>query len=171
MQGLVEKRNEINKNMLLDDEDRVKELAKLSLDFDGHEAKIEDLGLVFQYSPPSKVYGYDSINLKQNGDNISVSIDNADEYIDLILKFVLKDGIIKQIKSFKNGFDSVFPMDSLKCFEPNELQLLLSGDQAPNWTYDDIIKYTEPKLGYSKERYVFFVRITIIFQEFNYYFF
>ncbi len=40
--------------------------------------------------------------------NISVSIDYADEYIDLILKFVLKDGIIKQIKSFKNGFDSVF---------------------------------------------------------------
>jgi E3 ubiquitin-protein ligase HECTD1 len=169
MKGLVEKRNEINKNMLLDDEDRVKELAKLSLDFDGHEAKIEDLGLVFQYSPPSKVYGYDAINLKQNGDNISVSIDNADEYIDLILKFVLKDGIIKQIKSFKNGFDSVFPMDSLKCFEPNELQLLLSGDQAPNWTYDDIIKYTEPKLGYSKDRYVFFFCI-LSFIEYYYFF-
>jgi hypothetical protein len=53
--------------MLLDDEDRVEELAKLSLDFDGHEAKIEDLGLVFQYRPPSKVYGYDAINLKRNG--------------------------------------------------------------------------------------------------------
>ncbi len=46
-------------------------------------------------------------------------------------------------------------MDSLKCFEPYELQLLLSGDQAPSWTYEEIINYTEPKLGYTKERYFF----------------
>jgi hypothetical protein len=37
------------------------------------------------------------MNLKQNGDNISVTIDNAEEYIDSILKYVLKDGIYKQI--------------------------------------------------------------------------
>lgn len=43
-------------------------------------------------------------------------------------------------------------MDSLKCFEPNELQLLLSGDQTPSWTYDEVINFTEPKLGYTKER-------------------
>jgi E3 ubiquitin-protein ligase HECTD1 len=53
---------------------------------------------------------------------------------------------------FSDGFDSVFSMDSLKCFEPYEFQLLLSGDQAPSWTYEDIMNYTEPKLGYSKDR-------------------
>ena len=53
-----------------------------------------------------------------------------------------------------DGFDSVFSMDSLKSFEPIELQLLMSGDQAPNWTYDEIINFTEPKLGYTKDRLV-----------------
>ena len=157
---ICEKRNEINGNILLDQETKLKMITELSLDFDGNEVKIEDLGLVFQYSPPSRVYGYDAINLKPNGDNISVTVDNAKEYIELMLKFVLKDGIYKQIKSFKNGFDSVFSMDSLKCFEPNEFQLLLSGDQAPKWTHEDVIKYTEPKLGYSKERFVLFLRNT-----------
>jgi len=42
-------------------------------------------------------------------------------------------------------------MNSLKCFEPKELQLLISGEQAPNWTYEEIMNYTEPKLGYTKE--------------------
>ena len=42
-------------------------------------------------------------------------------------------------------------MDSLKCFEPNELQLLLSGDQTPAWNLEDIMNHTEPKLGYTKE--------------------
>ena len=157
MQILCDKRNEINKNASLDEETKLKMISNLCLDYDGNEVKIEDLGLVFQYSPPSKVYGYDSVNLKANGENKNVTIFNADEYIQLVMKFVLKDGIIKQIKSFKNGFDSVFSMDSLKCFEPNEFQLLLSGDQAPKWTHDDIIKYTEPKLGYSKERFVSFL--------------
>ena len=30
-------------------------------------------------------------------------------------------------------------------------QTLLSGEQYPEWTRDDIINYTEPKLGYTKD--------------------
>jgi E3 ubiquitin-protein ligase HECTD1 len=81
-----------------------------------------------------------------------VNKSNVEEYVDLMSRFLLRDGIQKQIEAFKQGFDSVFSMDSLKCFEPDEFQLLLSGDQAPSWTYDEIINYTEPKLGYTKER-------------------
>lgn len=92
-------------------------------------------------------------------------------------RFLLKDGIQRQFKAFKgkliskrtkniqkigsiltcstyylDGFDSVFNMESLKCFEPYEFQLLLSGDQAPSWTHDEIMNFTEPKLGYTKDR-------------------
>ena len=103
-----------------------------------------------------------------------MTIENLEEYVDLMSKFLLKDGIEKQMESFKSkhfwplflsllrladllhlatdDVDSVFSIDSLKCFEPSELQLLISGDQAPKWTYEEIIKYTEPKLGYTKDR-------------------
>jgi E3 ubiquitin-protein ligase HECTD1 len=84
-----------------------------------------------------------------------VTKENVEEYLNLMCKFILEEGIQRQLQAFKDGFDSVFYMDSLKCFEPYELQLLLSGDQAPTWTYDEIINYTEPKLGYTKERYFY----------------
>ena len=50
------------------------------------------------------------------------------------------------------GFNKVFPMEKLFPFSPSELQMILCGDQAPEWTRDDILNYTEPKLGYGKER-------------------
>lgn len=42
-------------------------------------------------------------------------------------------------------------MEKLCVFSPEELQLLLSGEQLPQWTRDDILIYTEPKYGYSRE--------------------
>ncbi len=29
--------------------------------------------------------------------------------------------------------------------------MLVSGDQSPVWTAEDLLQYTEPKLGYTKE--------------------
>lgn len=51
-----------------------------------------------------------------------------------------------------DGFNGVFPMEKLHTFSPNELVTLLCGDQYPNWTREDILNYTEPKQGYTKER-------------------
>ncbi len=42
-------------------------------------------------------------------------------------------------------------MEKLHAFSPREIQLMLSGEQAPKWTRDDLISYTEPKFGYTKE--------------------
>ncbi len=81
-----------------------------------------------------------------------VTSHNVDEYIRLVSQFMLNDGVRRQLQAFKDGFDTVFPMDSLRCFEPFELQLLLSGDQAPSWTYEEVVNFTEPKLGYTKDR-------------------
>lgn len=52
------------------------------------------------------------------------------------------------------GFDQVFPMEKLFLFSATELQMILCGDQSPQWTKDDIVNYTEPKLGYTRERFV-----------------
>ena len=44
-------------------------------------------------------------------------------------------------------------MERLQTFSPYELQLLLCGEQAPSWSRDDILNYTEPKYGYNRDRY------------------
>jgi E3 ubiquitin-protein ligase HECTD1 len=43
-------------------------------------------------------------------------------------------------------------MDKLRSFSAYELQLLLCGEQTPNWSREDILNYTEPKFGYTRER-------------------
>ena len=42
-------------------------------------------------------------------------------------------------------------MEKLCPFTPDELQLMLSGEQVPQWTREDIMNYTEPKFGYTRE--------------------
>ena len=55
---------------------------------------------------------------------------------------------------FADGFDEVFPIEKLHSFSPSELQTMMCGDQAPMWTRDDVLNYTDPKLGYTRERWV-----------------
>lgn len=50
------------------------------------------------------------------------------------------------------GFNRVFPMEKLSSFSPKEVQMILCGNQSPSWNADDIINYTEPKLGYTRDR-------------------
>ncbi len=56
---------------------------------------------MFDYNPPSKVYGYTSYSLIPGGENVSVTEENLEEYVKVMSKFLLKDGIEKQLKSFK----------------------------------------------------------------------
>lgn len=50
------------------------------------------------------------------------------------------------------GFNRVFSMERLQTFSPDELRLLVCGEQSPSWTRSDLLNYTEPKFGYTKER-------------------
>ena len=61
-------------------------------------------------------------------------------------------GAIKWVFSLSDGFDRVFPMERLQTFTPYELKLLLCGEQTPSWTREDVLNYTEPKYGYTRDR-------------------
>lgn len=49
------------------------------------------------------------------------------------------------------GFNRVFPLERLHAFKAHEIRLMLCGEQTPNWSYDELIMYTEPKYGYHKD--------------------
>jgi E3 ubiquitin-protein ligase HECTD1 len=42
-------------------------------------------------------------------------------------------------------------MQRLQMFTPYELKLLVCGEQTPTWTREDIVNFTEPKFGYTKD--------------------
>ena len=52
-----------------------------------------------------------------------------------------------------DGFNQVFSMEHLRCFNPHELKLLLCGNQWPSWTLDDLLNYIEPSHGFTRERF------------------
>ncbi|XP_034475002.1 E3 ubiquitin-protein ligase Ufd4 [Drosophila innubila] len=115
------------------------------------EVSLDDLALTFTYLPSSSVYGYTYAELLPNGSNIEVNIDNLEAYCELLLNFMLQDGIAKQMQAFHDGFCQVFPLNKLAAFNPSEARMMICGEQIPQWSREDLMAYTEPKLGYSKE--------------------
>lgn len=121
----------------------------------GTSVDIEDLALTMTYSPSSKVYEYEYAELNKNGADIPVTLENAREYTDLTTSYCLERGVARQLEAFRAGFSKVFPIEKLYAFSPEEVRAMLCGEQDPQWTKEDLLNYTEPKLGYTRERYIF----------------
>ncbi|KAI1295344.1 E3 ubiquitin-protein ligase HECTD1 [Halotydeus destructor] len=134
-------------------EDRLNQVRNLSLPMNEAQPPVclDDLGLTFQYLPTSKVYTFAAADLKPNGEQEEVNMDNFEEFYELMMDFCLHTGIKKQMEAFRDGFNQVFPLSKLGSFSPDEVRMILCGDQTPNWTREDLIAYTEPKLGFTRE--------------------
>ncbi|XP_052130677.1 E3 ubiquitin-protein ligase HECTD1 isoform X3 [Frankliniella occidentalis] len=117
----------------------------------GTVVRLEDLALTMTYLPSSRVFGFSAAELVANGSDIEVSIDNVEDYSNLTEAFCLEKGIARQMTAFSKGFNLVFPMDKLKAFSPEEVRIMVCGDQNPQWTREDLLNYTEPKLGYTRD--------------------
>ncbi|TNM95715.1 hypothetical protein fugu_016798 [Takifugu bimaculatus] len=107
------------------------------------------------------IHGFSALDLKPNGDNEMVTMENAEEYVELMFDLCMHTGIQKQMEAFREGFNRVFPMEKMSSFSHKEVQMILCGNQSPSWTADDIINYTEPKLGYTRDSpgFLRFVRV------------
>ncbi|XP_077117150.1 E3 ubiquitin-protein ligase HECTD1 isoform X4 [Ranitomeya variabilis] len=161
---LAVKRRHILSNRSLSEDEKNTQLQELMLknpSGSGPPVSIEDLGLNFQFCPSSRVYGFSAVDLKPNGEDEMVTIDNAEEYVDLMFDYCMQTGVQKQMEAFRSGFNKVFPMEKLGSFSPEEVQMILCGNQSPSWSAEDIINYTEPKLGYTRESpgFLRFVRV------------
>lgn len=70
-------------------------------------------------------------DLKDNGDDISVTQENKYEFIDLYANFLLNKSVEKQFHAFYKGFQMVVdesPLDLL--FRPEEIELLICGSKV-----------------------------------------
>nr|XP_028577072.1 E3 ubiquitin-protein ligase HECTD1 isoform X10 [Podarcis muralis] len=151
-----------NKGLSEDEKNtKMQELMMKNPSGPGPSLSIEDLGLNFQFCPSSRVYGFTAVDLKPGGEDELVTMDNAEEYVDLMFDFCMHSGIQKQMDAFRDGFNRVFPMEKLSSFSHEEVQMILCGNQSPSWAAEDIINYTEPKLGYTRDSpgFLRFVRV------------
>ncbi|KHN87510.1 E3 ubiquitin-protein ligase HECTD1 [Toxocara canis] len=151
LSALAHRKRAVETDQSVDRDAKRRRIENLTLNINGTECRVEDLSLSFSVNPPSSVFTYSEMELVEGGSNMEVTNENVDLYVDKCTEFYLNAGICDQISAFREGFDLVFPLRSLRMFAPEEVQSLLSGEQCPEWTREDVINYTEPKLGYTRE--------------------
>lgn len=152
LQEIVLAKQTIEQDRRLTPNERLERIDALRLQTSAGPVAIDDLALTFTYLPSSRHCAFESAELVENGANIDVCLDNLEEYCECMANFCLQDGIAKQLEAFHAGFSQVFPLNKLAAFTPNEARMMICGEQHPKWTRDDLMSYTEPKLGYTKER-------------------
>jgi hypothetical protein len=99
------------------------------------ETKQYDLGeLMLDFTLP----GYPEFELMENGSNFSVTNENVQEYVDLVIDATIGNGVQEQIKAFKEGFERFIPTHFFDCFTVDEIGLLVGGEEHDNWSKQGI---------------------------------
>ncbi|XP_056139035.1 E3 ubiquitin-protein ligase TRIP12 isoform X2 [Lampris incognitus] len=114
-----------------------------SLNMNG--CSVEDLGLDFTLP------GFPNIELKKGGKDLPVTIYNLEEYLRLVVYWTLNEGVSRQFESFREGFESVFPLHHLQYFYPEELDQLLCGSKSETWDVKTLMECCRPDHGYTHD--------------------
>ncbi|XP_052008001.1 E3 ubiquitin-protein ligase NEDD4-like isoform X2 [Xyrauchen texanus] len=85
--------------------------------------------------------------LKPGGADIVVNDSNKKEYIHLVMQWRFVDRIQRQMTAFKEGFYELIPLDLIKIFDENELELLMCG--LGDVDVNDWRENTKYKTGYN----------------------
>ena len=128
-------------------------------------ASIEDVelySLTMEYAPSSTMHGFKSFELVPDGANVTVTNDNVHEYVKLMYRFILVDGVRRQIDAVCEGISEVFSASQLKAFTPAELRSMLSGEATVSWTKEELVEHLEPRNGYDTESPTFLHLVQVL---------
>uniref|UniRef100_A0A670JXQ9 E3 ubiquitin-protein ligase n=1 Tax=Podarcis muralis TaxID=64176 RepID=A0A670JXQ9_PODMU len=134
------------KKRLEQDKSQTKESLQYALEtLTMNGCSVEDLGLDFTLP------GFPNIELKKGGKDIPVTIHNLEEYLRLVIFWALNEGVSRQFDSFRDGFESVFPLSHLQYFYPEELDQLLCGSKTDTWDAKTLMECCRPDHGYTHD--------------------
>ncbi|XP_050821737.1 E3 ubiquitin-protein ligase TRIP12 isoform X7 [Gopherus flavomarginatus] len=134
------------KKRLEQDKSQTKESLQGALEtLNMNGCSVEDLGLDFTLP------GFPNIELKKGGKDIPVTIHNLEEYLRLVIFWALNEGVSRQFDSFRDGFESVFPLSHLQYFYPEELDQLLCGSKTDTWDAKTLMECCRPDHGYTHD--------------------
>ncbi|RNA30536.1 E3 ubiquitin- ligase TRIP12-like isoform X4 [Brachionus plicatilis] len=126
---------------------RQKEPASSSLhsDLKALEKEVADLELDFTLP------GYSNFELVKAGKDKAVSLENLDDYLRLVVEWTLTKGVQAQIDSFREGFESVLPLKSLRVFYADEMDRFFCGSSLKKWDPKSLTECTRCDHGYTHE--------------------
>ena len=115
------------------------------LEFDG--CPIGELGIDF-------VLPGHNVELMKSGKTIHVTIHNLHLYVKLITHWTLIEGVNRQMEALREGFESVFPLQNLRVFQPEELEAVFCGsprDSIAGWDIKTLMECCKPDHGYTQD--------------------
>ena len=141
--GLIEQK----KILMQKNENISKEEIENNVLYNGH--KLSEVDIYFTFP------GYNDVELKQNGKNILLTMENIEEYVNLIYDFLFYKGINKVIEAFKQGFNIIYDINNLKIFTSIELEEMIFGNCENKWDEETLTEFLKPEHGYTKNSNVF----------------
>ncbi|KAF2900726.1 hypothetical protein ILUMI_05467, partial [Ignelater luminosus] len=104
----------------------------------------DPLGLDLTFSVDEDSFGHTMQHeLKPNGAEIPVDNSNKDEYINCVIKWRFVERVQDQMNAFLEGFSDLVPLNVIKIFDENELELLMCGIQnvdVKDWKQNTLYK-------------------------------
>ncbi|KAK5648934.1 hypothetical protein RI129_003826 [Pyrocoelia pectoralis] len=104
----------------------------------------DPLGLDLTFAVDEDSFGHTmQYELKPNGANIPVDNNNKDEYINCVIKWRFVERVQDQMNGFLEGFSDLVPLNVIKIFDENELELLMCGIQnvdVKDWKQNTLYK-------------------------------
>lgn len=67
------------------------------------------------------------VELKPGGQDLPVTEENKEEYVELLVEYRIAKRVGEQFKAFLEGFAEAVPLELVKVFDENELELLIGG--------------------------------------------
>ncbi|ETI19592.1 hypothetical protein G647_09426 [Cladophialophora carrionii CBS 160.54] len=140
LQQIVKVKAKIELDSSMSEEEKAQAIQNLNI----HGAKVEDLALDFTLP------GYPEIELIPDGSNVTVNVDNVQQYIDRVLDLSLGSGVRPQIEAFQTGFSQVFSYSSLRAFTPDEL-VMLFGRTQEDWSIETLMDSVKADHGFNMD--------------------
>ncbi|CAH0605431.1 unnamed protein product [Chrysodeixis includens] len=96
----------------------------------------EDVEEVFSlcFAVNTEVFGQIHVHpLKEDGENLSVTHENKQEYVELYVDFLLNKSVENQFKAFNQGFQKVCGGRIIKLFRSHEMMSVVMGNEEYDW--------------------------------------
>ncbi|XP_037076185.1 LOW QUALITY PROTEIN: E3 ubiquitin-protein ligase TRIP12-like [Pollicipes pollicipes] len=139
--AVVRRRRQLEADPALGGEQRRAAVEALGVD----GCSVEELGLDFTLP------GHPGIELKRGGRDEPVTIHNLDQYLKLLTHWLLFESVYRQMEAFREGFESVFPLENLGMFFPEEIDCLFCGSQESPWDERSLSEAFKPDHGYTHD--------------------
>ena len=114
-----------------------------------NNCKLSELDIYFIFP------GYNNIELKPNGNDILLTMNNIEEYVNLIYDYLFYRGIEKVVNNFKEGFNMNFNVEKLKCFTSSEIEEYICGSVDTKWDKNVLFDNLKPEHGYTNQSKTF----------------